>query len=71
MKPELILTLLVFALAISCKQSIPESIDLAANWRFSPDEKSTGRVGKSHIQRLLSASYRFIGRHVSRLQSFG
>jgi len=39
MNIKLILTLLVFALAISCNKKVPESIDLSAEWRFSPDEK--------------------------------
>lgn len=42
MNTKLILILLVFASAMSCKQTIPESIDLSANWRFSPDEKNMG-----------------------------
>ncbi len=46
MNIKLILTLLVFVLAISCKQKVPESIDLSANWQFSPDEKNMGSSEK-------------------------
>ena len=46
MNTKLILTLLVFALAISCKKKMPESIDLSSDWRFSPDEKNMGRSEK-------------------------
>ena len=46
MNTKLILTLFVFALAISCNKKVPESIDLSANWQFSPDEKNMGRSEK-------------------------
>ena len=44
---KLSLILFILSLTTSCvKNDLPETIDLAKNWHFAPDEKNIGKAGK-------------------------
>ena len=46
-KTKLSFIIFILTLAVSCvNNDSPESIDLAKNWHFSPDEKNIGMTEK-------------------------